>query len=171
DGQHGADGFARLQANQVADVLAFAGGADVGNFIDLQPVNPAGVGEDENVGVRGGDEQMLDEIFVAGAHAGAPGASAALHAVGGDRRTLQVAGVADGDRDLFVGDQVFQVDLGGFVFDDGAAGVAVELFHFFQLFDDDGAQLLLGTENGFKLCDVFADLFQLVRNFINREFG
>jgi hypothetical protein len=35
------------------------------------------------------------------------------------------------------------MDLGSFVFDDGAAFVAVELFDFFELSDDDGAQLLL----------------------------
>ena len=112
---------------EVADVLAFAGGADVGNFIDLEPVDAAFVGEDQNVGVGGGDEEMLDEIFVARLHAGAAGASAALHAVGGDRRALHVAGVADGDGDLLVGDQIFENDFGGFVFDAGAALVSVEL--------------------------------------------
>ena len=69
--QHGADRLARLQADQVADVLAFAGGADVGNLVHLQPVHASGVGEDENVSVRRGDEQMLDEILVARLHAGA----------------------------------------------------------------------------------------------------
>ena len=117
-GEHGAHGFAGLQTDQVADVLALAGGADVRNFVDLEPVDAARVGEDQNVGVSGGDEEMLDEILVARLHAGAARASAALLAVGGDRRALQVAGVADGDGHLLVGDQVFEVDLGGFVFDD-----------------------------------------------------
>ena len=57
--------------DQVADVFAFAGGADVGNLIHLQPVHPPGVGEDQNIGVRRSDEEMLDEIFVARLHAGA----------------------------------------------------------------------------------------------------
>ena len=56
DRQHGADGFSGLQAYQIADVLAFAGGADVGDFVDLEPVDASGVGEDQNVGVRRGDE-------------------------------------------------------------------------------------------------------------------
>ena len=60
---------------------------------------------------------MLDEILFARLHAGAAGAAAALLAVGGDRRALHVAGVADGDGDLLVGDEVFELDLGGFVFD------------------------------------------------------
>src|ERR1700732_2977041 len=96
-------------------MFAFAGGADVGNLVDLEPVDAPLVGEDENVGVRGGDEEMLDEVLVARLHAGAAGASAALHAVGGDRRALHVTGVADSDGNLLVGDQMFPDDLGGLV--------------------------------------------------------
>ena len=152
--EHGLHRFARLQADQVADVLALAGGADVGNFVHLQPVDASRVGEDQNVGVRRGDEEMLDEIFVARLHAGAARASAALHAVGGDRRALHVAAVADRDCDLLVGDQIFENDFRSFVFDARAALVAVELLYFFQLFDDDVAQLLLRSENGFVLGNV-----------------
>ena len=50
-GEHVAHGFAGLQRNQIGNVLALAGCADIGNFIDLQPVHASGVGEDENVGV------------------------------------------------------------------------------------------------------------------------
>jgi len=59
--------------------LPLPGGGDVGNLIHLQPVHAPGVGEDQNVGVSRGDEQMLDEILVARLHAGAPSAAAALH--------------------------------------------------------------------------------------------
>jgi hypothetical protein len=45
-----------------------------------------------------------------------PVPSAALHAVGGDRRALHVAGVAEGDGDLLIGDQVFENDFGRFIF-------------------------------------------------------
>jgi hypothetical protein len=170
-GEHGADGFAGLQSDQVADVLAFAGGADVGNFVDLEPVDAAFVGEDEDVGVGGGDEEVLDEIFVAGLHAGASGAAAALHAVGGDGRALHVAGVAEGDGDLLVGDEIFENDFGGFVFDAGAALVSVEFFYFFEFLDDDGAEFFLGGENGFVVFDAAADFFQLVGNFVDGKFG
>src|SRR5580704_15519183 len=103
-------GFAGLQADQVADVFALACGADVGNFVDVQPVDAALVGEDENVGVRRSNEKMLDKIFAARLHAGAARASAALHAVGGDGRALHIAGVADCDRDLLVGNEIFEND-------------------------------------------------------------
>src|SRR6202158_1417522 len=124
-GEHRLDGLAGLQADQVANVLAFPGGAYVRNLIDLEPVNPALVGEDENEGMRGGDEEMYDKIFVARLHAGTARAPAALHAVGGDRRALHVAGVADGNGNLLVGDEIFENDFGGLVFDAGAAVVSV----------------------------------------------
>src|SRR5581483_1883544 len=144
DGQHGANRLSRLQRNQVADVFALAGGADIGNLVHLQPVHAPGVGENQNVGVGGGDEQMLDKILVARLHPGAAGPPAALHAVGGDRRPLQIAGVGDRHRNLLVGDEVFQFDLSGFVLNDRAALVTVLLPDFFQFFDDHAAQLFLG---------------------------
>src|ERR1700674_3086867 len=89
--EHGAYRFARLQADQVADVLPFAGSRDVGNLIKLQPVHAPRVGEDQNVSVGRGDEQMLNEILVARLHARAPSAAAPLHAVGRNRCAFHVA--------------------------------------------------------------------------------
>ncbi len=170
-GEHGLYSFTGLQADEVADVLALAGRADVGDFIDLEPVDAALVGEDENVGVGGSDEEVLDEILVTGLHAGAARASAALHAVGGDGRALHVAGVANSDGNLFVGDEIFEDDFGGFVFDARATDVAVELSNFFEFLDDDAAQFFLGGENGFVLRDFFANVGQFLRDFVDRELG
>src|SRR5207237_1978980 len=57
--------------------------------------------------ICGGHEQMADEIFLARAHADAPLTAPALISVAGDRRPLDVAGVAHRDRHVFFGDQVF----------------------------------------------------------------
>ena len=43
------DFFAGLQVEQALHGLALAGGADVGNLVDLEPVDAAGVGEAEQV--------------------------------------------------------------------------------------------------------------------------
>ena len=94
DGQDGADFFAGLEVEQALHGLALAGGADVGNFVDLEPVDAAGVGEAEQEGVRGVDDELRDEVFFAGLHAHAAGAAAALLAVDGDGRALEVALVA-----------------------------------------------------------------------------
>src|SRR5581483_6052437 len=154
DREHGANALARLERNEVADMFTLAGGADIRNLVNLQPVNPPGIGEDENVGVGGGDEQMLDEILVARLHAGTAGASATLHAVGGDRCALQIAGVADRDRHLLVGDQIFQMDLSRFVFNHGTTLIAVLFLHFFEFLHDDAAKFLFRSQNRFELRDV-----------------
>src|SRR5216684_1054732 len=114
---------------------------------------------------------MLDEIFVARLHAGAARASAALHAVGGDRRALHVAGVADRDRCLLVRDEVFEHDLGSFIFDPGAAFITVELLNLFQFLDDHAAQFPLGAQNRFVFRNVVAHLLQLVRDFVDGKLG
>lgn len=111
---------------------------------------------------------MLDEILVARLHAGAPGSAAALHAVGGDRRAFQVAGVAHRDRNLFFGDQVFQLDLSGFVLDHGAAGIAVQFLDFLEFLNDHAAQFFLRGQDRFVLDNVLAHLVQLFRDLINR---
>src|SRR5581483_1828576 len=131
--EHGTHGFAGLQRDQVADVLALSGSADVRNFIHFQPVHTPRVGEDKNVGVGGCDEQVLDKILFAGSHAHAAAAATSLLAVGGNGRALHIAGVAHRDRHLLVGDEVFQLDFCGFVLNHGAALVAVVLPDFFQL--------------------------------------
>ena len=58
-----------------------------------------------------GDEQAGDEILVARRHAGAALAAAALHAIFGQRRALDIAGMGDGDRDILALDQRFVLDL------------------------------------------------------------
>ena len=125
DCQHRLDGLARLQGDKIADVLAFAGGADVRNFVNLKPVHAALVGEDHDVGVRGGQEEMLNEILVARLHAGATSAPAALHAVGRDGRPLHVTRVAYGDGNLLVGDEIFENDFCRFVFNARAALISI----------------------------------------------
>ena len=72
-----------------------------GNLVDLQPVHAALVGEDQQVGVRVRDDQVLDHIFGARAHADAALAAARLAAVGIDGGALQIAAARDGDRDVF----------------------------------------------------------------------
>src|SRR6202041_1704569 len=114
---------------------------------------------------------MLDEILVASLHAGAPAATAALHAVGGNGRALHVAGVAESDRDLFVGDEILENDFRSLVFDTSAALVSVKFFHFFEFFDDDAAQFFLRGEDRFVVFNAAAKFFQLVGNFVDGKFG
>ena len=113
-------------------------GPDVGDLVDLQPVDAAAVGEDQDVGVRRGDEEVARRsprpcVFIPTR----PAAAAPLRAVGRDRGALDVAGVGDRDRHVLVGDQVLDRDLVGGVDDLGAARVAVVVADLPQLVADD----------------------------------
>src|SRR6185369_7712150 len=83
----------------------------------------------------------------------------------------EVAGVGDGDGDLLVGDEVFELDLGGLVDDLGAASVAVLVADLFELLDDDAAEFFLGGEDGLELLDAGADLGELFEELVDGELG
>ena len=171
DGKDGDDFFSGLEVEQRGHGLAFAGDAGVGDLVDFEPVDAAGVGEAEEVGVGGVDDELGDEVFVAGLHADAAGAAATLLAVGGDGRALEVAGVGDGDGDLLVHDEVFEAKLSGLVEDEGAAGVAVPVADVGQLLRDHGSQLLHRGQDGLVLGDVVADLGEFAEELVDGELG
>ena len=74
---------------------------------DAQPVHLAGVGEAQQRVVAVGDQQVFDEVLVAQAGGGAPGAAPPLRLVDAERLPLGVAAVGDGDDGIFLGDEVF----------------------------------------------------------------
>ena len=84
-------------------------------------------GEDEERGVGVGDEEAGDEVLVLGRHALRALAAAALRAVLGQRRALDVAAGGDGDRHVLALDQVLVVEVGVPVDHLGAAGDGEEL--------------------------------------------
>jgi hypothetical protein len=73
--------FSSLLERQVDDRLPARCRADLGQLVDLQPVEPAAVGEDENVGVRRRDEEVLDDVLFLRHHADLALPAAALFAV------------------------------------------------------------------------------------------
>ena len=84
-----------------------------GNLVYALDIDPAGVGEEHQVIVRAGAEEVLDEVLVlfgcafAGGHADDPFAAAPLGAIGADVGAFDQAVMADGDDDAFIGDEVF----------------------------------------------------------------
>ncbi len=140
--------------NQIHDRFAASRGRGIGHFVDLHLVNHAIVGEDHQVSVRRSDEQMLDEVLVLGHRAESAFAAAALALISGDRRALDVTALGDGDRHVFVGDQVFDRELGAFVDDLSAARVAKLLLDLFQFVADHPPQRALVRQNLFQLGDV-----------------
>ncbi len=168
-GQNGAYVFAGLQIEQALHRFAFARRAHVGNLVDLEPVDTAGVGEAEQEGVGRDHDQLRDEILFARLHARAPGAAAALLAINADGRALEVALVAHGHRNLLVGDQIFELQLGALVDDLRAPRVAILVANLFQFLDDYLAQLFLAGQDGFVLGDALAHLLQFIQQFVDGE--
>src|SRR5438045_9282154 len=97
---------------------------------------------------------MLDEILIARLHTGAPRASTSLHAVGGYRRALHVSGMAYCDRGLLVRDQVFELNLGGFVFNVGARRVAALRSDVFPFCHNHTARLVHWSQSGVELRNI-----------------
>ena len=146
-GNDGGELFIFLETHQVGDSLAARGCGGFGNFVHFQPINAALGSEQQNVAVRRGDEEMLDEIVFARLGADAAFAAARLVAIGFHRGALDVARVADGDSHFLVFDEVFELDFLDAVNDLCAALVAIGFNNFAQFGNDDGFQFLLAGEN------------------------
>ena len=97
--------------HEIRDRLALAAPADFGHVVHAQPVAPAAVREDQDVGVRVGDEEVRDDILFARLHADQALAAAPLLPVRVERGALDVARVRRGDDDVLVGDEVLDPEL------------------------------------------------------------
>ena len=105
--QDGRDAFAVGQRQHVHQRAALGGGGALRNVEDAQPVHLAGVGEAQQRVMAVGDQQVFDEVLVAQAGGGAPGAAPPLRLVDAERLPLGVAAMGDGDHGIFLGDEVF----------------------------------------------------------------
>src|SRR6267154_2542950 len=74
------DLLALREGDQVDDGLAPGCAPGLRQLMHLEPEHAALAGEDEHVGVRAGDEDLLDEVLFGGARAGLPAPSAPLRA-------------------------------------------------------------------------------------------
>ena len=114
---------------------------------------------------------MADEVLFTGAHPDATLPTPPLIAVGGDRRALDVSGVADRDRHVLVGDQIFDAQLARLVDDLRAPIVAVLLADLLQLVDDHLHQQAIAVEDGAQAFDGFQQLGELVEDFLALQAG
>src|SRR4030095_15300637 len=99
------------KVRHVYDRLALASRADIGNFVDLQPVESTAVRKDEHVAVSVRDEHLGYGIFVSRTHSDTAFATAALVAIYRQRGPLQVATPTDGNDHVLFRDEVLDVDL------------------------------------------------------------
>src|SRR6266498_2029702 len=119
--------LARRQADQVDDGLAFARRRGVGDLMDFQFIDLPLVGEDHQIAVGRGDEDVRDDVLRPRAHAPAPGPAAPLRFIHRQRRALDVARKCQRDHHVLVGYQVFERQLDAAIDDLRAALVGVIL--------------------------------------------
>src|SRR6185503_10033701 len=171
DGQQRGDAFALLHRHQVGDRLAAAVWADIGNLVHLEPVGAAAIREDHDVGVGRRDEEMADEILFARAHADPALAAAPLVPVVRDRSPLDVAGVADRDRHVFLGNQVLDPEFAFLRQDLRAPIIPVPVPHRPQLVDDDLHQQLFARQDRQQPFDQFEQLGQFIEDLLALQAG
>src|SRR5262249_2314011 len=100
-------------------------------------------GEEQQIGVRRGHEEVLDEVLVARRRADLPPPAAPLGAIEAHGVPLHVSLVGDRDHHVLFDDEVLDRDGRGLVDDAGPALVAVLLPDGAQLLDDDLRDLAL----------------------------
>ena len=85
--------LALAQRQHVDQRAALRGARALGQLVDLEPVDLAAVGEEQQVVVRRADEEVLDVVALLHVHPDHADAAAVLLAVGRERQPLDVAGV------------------------------------------------------------------------------
>ena len=165
------DLLGRLDGDAVDHRLAPRRAARLRDLVDLEPVELAGVGEEEQVVVGAGDEEVLDPVVLLQVGPVEPPAAAPLLLVGAHRDPLDVAGVGDGDDHVLFGDQVLDGELALVGHDLGPAVVAELLDHLGHLGLEDGHPLRLGGQDRLEVLDRGAHLFQLGLQLVDLEPG
>src|SRR5438309_1596211 len=120
----GREALVRLHGDGRDDRLAARGARRLRNLVDLEPVALPLLGEEHDVVVRRGDEQVLEPVVFLGMGGDDALAAAPLAAVRGHREPLDVARVGHGDDHVLFGDQVLDRELALVGDDLGAALVA-----------------------------------------------
>ena len=118
-----------------------------------------------------GDEEVVDEVLVAGLHPHPAPAPPALGAVGGDAGALDVARVGDGDRHVLVGDHVLHRDLVHRVDDLGAAGIGVVFPDLLELLLDDLVDALRLAQDVPQLRDQGLHFLEVVHDLLPLQAG
>src|SRR2546430_6075436 len=161
----------RLHGDARDDRLAARGPRRLGNLMHFQPVALPLLGEEHDVVVRRGDEQVLDPVVFLGVGRDDPLAAASLAAVRGHGEPLDVAGVGHGDDHVLFGDQGLDRELALVGHDFGAALVAEAVRQLRELLLEDLQAPRLGAEDLLALLDELADFLELVFELRDLEGG
>ena len=167
----GGDALALLQRQDVDQRLAARVRRRHRQPPDLFLVDLALRGEEQHRRMRRGHEQAGDKILVAGLHAGAALAAAALRPIGRERHALDVAGVRDRDHHVLALDQVLVLDLVFLLGDDGSAWGRELGLHVDQFGLDDLLHARPRPQDFQIIGDLHRELVEFVGNFFAAERG
>ena len=155
----GSDFFVSAELEEVRDGAAFAGTGAFGNLKHALDIAATALSEEHEVVVRGGGEEILDEVAVlfllglAGRHADDAFAAAFLGAEGTDECAFDKAVVRKGDDHTFVGDEVFDSHLALLRNDLCAARGGVFSLNLAEFILDDREDAFLAGENVHEVFD------------------
>ncbi len=105
-GEHGRHLFARLEVEHVGDVHPLGRAPPLGQLVDPAAVDPALVGEEEDVVQGAGEAQVDDLVLGPGGHALHAPAAPALGPEDLGRRALDVGAGAEADEHVLLVDQI-----------------------------------------------------------------
>ena len=147
DGEHGRDLLAGLDLQEVYDVLPLCGAAGLGDLVSLELVDLAVVGEEQDIVMGGGREDIAHKVLLAGGHGVDAAAAAALGAVSRGGHALDIARVGEGIGRVLLLNEVLNVNLIGDSRDLGAALVGIGRADFAQLGLDDLEDIVVGGQD------------------------
>ena len=160
-----------VKLQQVDDGRALRRAAGLGNLVCLEMVDAAAVREEQNRIVRRRNQEILDKVFLLRRHALDALASAVLAAVRIEGDALDVVVVRQRDNDIFLSDEVFDIDFARVDRQARAAGIAELLLDVRELRLDDAEDARFVCEDGFVLFDCFQDFLILLFNLLALEAG
>ena len=141
------------QRQQIDQRLALGRPAALRHLVHPDAIDLPDRRKEQQEVVRGRDEHVLDEVFFAGRRPHDAFAPAALRAVLLHRVPLNVAGVGDGDHDVFLDDQVRVRRVAAVRQNFRPPGVAEPFAHVDQFLPDDPVDLARAGQNALQFGD------------------
>ena len=170
DGDNSGNLFALRQRQQVDNCRALSSTTSLGDFIALLTVYTASVGEEEDVVVRRGEEEMLCRVInLLAAATGFAYAATLLVAEVVERLALDIALMADGNNDVLLSNEVFDFHFRGITGNFRAALVTEALLHIHQVFLDNVHNLMLICQHAFQPVDSLQHVGIFVFNLLTLE--
>ena len=150
---HRLDGLVGLQGKHIMDENTLGGTVLARDFVRPNPIYLSPVGEEEQIGVRRGMDDVVDDVIFTQRGAADTATAPALCLVCAGQNRLHVTGSRHGDHDLLVGNQVLERGLAGIGDDPRPTGVTIFGLNLAKLLGNQHPPLLLARQQSFELSD------------------